>query len=573
VPGLVRRGVGSSSAVEHVADRGSDEVEATLSADEIGEPEVGTATDLMDVTEVTDEEPVTTWAATKAVLFRYRHGIVLGLLSWWWFWTFFQLGALRHDRFGTFGFDLGIFDQAAWLVAHFRDPFMTVRGLDVWGHHGNFVFILFAPFYWLGAGPKFLLAVQLLGQVAGAIGVYLLARDRLKDRWLGVALAAAMFLHPTMQFLAWEFFHPETLAIGPMVLAYWAARAGRWKLFWVMAVLAMSCKEDVTFFFIMLGIVLVIRKQPRMGAWVAGVATAWYLAVTQILIPLRNPAGPFYEEHFFSNYGGSVPEVIKTVITNPSQLWKDLNDRGRVAFYVKLWAPVAFVCFLSPTTMLLGVPTFFIVVMASLPWVQDYRFHYMAILLAATFVAVVEGVANLRRVSHRYLAVGAVVAAAMFGSAMWGASPFSRQWDDGYWPRARDESYLEILFGRERNDDSWPGVATKQAAVNLVPGDASVSAVYTIVPHVSGRAYAYEWPNPWIGTNWGICNDNLDDPATVDWLLVDRSLLGNQVELDLLDRLLLEEFEVRLRDGDMVAAERVRPPAFPAGPGITECGR
>jgi hypothetical protein len=45
--------------------------------------------------------------------------------------TFVWLAWLTHARFGTFGFDLGIFDQGVWLLSRFRDPFVTIRGLSL----------------------------------------------------------------------------------------------------------------------------------------------------------------------------------------------------------------------------------------------------------------------------------------------------------------------------------------------------------------------------------------------------------------------------------------------------------
>ena len=53
----------------------------------------------------------------------------------------------------------------------------------------------------------------------------LLGRDVLRSRWCGVALAVALLLNPTYQWLMWEFFHPDAVAIGPLLFAYWAARA------------------------------------------------------------------------------------------------------------------------------------------------------------------------------------------------------------------------------------------------------------------------------------------------------------------------------------------------------------
>jgi len=519
-----------------------------------------------------DQGAPTTANAMRVVLSRHRHLIVLAAMVGSWWWTFYQLGSLRHDRYWTFGFDLGLFNQAAWLVAHGGHPFMTIRGLDVWGHHGNFIFLLFAPLYWLGAGPKFLLAAQLCGQCAGAVGIYLLARDLLQGaRWMAVVLAGALLAHPSMQFLSWEFFHPESLAIGPIILAYWAARIQRWRWFWLMAVLAMACKEDVTTVFIMLGIVMICRRQVRMGATIAAVAAGWYLAVTKVLIPWRNPAGPFYEQHFFANYGGSIGSVIATIVKHPSRLWRDLSARGRVDFYVKLWAPVAFVPFLAPEAMVLMVPMFFIVALASIPWVQDYRYHYMAIPLAVTFIAVVEAVARLGRPGRRRAAVASIAVASLAGTIAWGVGPSSQNFRAGYWPLRGDETVLDVLFGTVQPLAHWPKASAEATAVAMVPRGASVSASFNIDPHLSDRRYIYEWPNPWIGVNWGICNDHLADPGTVDWIVVDTAELGKGSGRSLFQRLTADEFQIRFAQAGVVVAERVHPstvaPAFP----VTRC--
>ena len=64
-----------------------------------------------------------------------------------WIAWFFRLPLVRHERFQTFGFDLGIYDQGVWLLSQFRDPFVTVRGLDLFGHHMNPFLLVLAPFY------------------------------------------------------------------------------------------------------------------------------------------------------------------------------------------------------------------------------------------------------------------------------------------------------------------------------------------------------------------------------------------------------------------------------------------
>src|SRR4029453_15559085 len=77
------------------------------------------------------------------VLLGGRITLFVGSLVW--------LTWLTHARFGTFGFDLGIFDQGVWLLSRFRDPFVTIRGLPLFGDHASYILVLVAPLYWLWA--------------------------------------------------------------------------------------------------------------------------------------------------------------------------------------------------------------------------------------------------------------------------------------------------------------------------------------------------------------------------------------------------------------------------------------
>jgi len=84
--------------------------------------------------------------------------LMIGVYSW----IFGNLTWAQQSNFGTFGFDMGIYDQGIWLLSRFDDPFVTIRGLNLFGHHVNLVTLLFVPFYWLGAGPHFLYLAETL---------------------------------------------------------------------------------------------------------------------------------------------------------------------------------------------------------------------------------------------------------------------------------------------------------------------------------------------------------------------------------------------------------------------------
>src|SRR5207248_4001425 len=154
---------------------------------------------------------------------RRRSGPVLALaaLVGLYVAVFGSLTWAQQSNFGTFGFDMGIYDQGIWLMSRFKDPFITVRGLEWFGHHVIGVTFLFVPFYWLGAGPHFLYLVETVWLAVGAVPIWLLARDRLENPWAGLAPAAPHPLYPPLQWINRGRLHPDALSIPPLLVPYW----------------------------------------------------------------------------------------------------------------------------------------------------------------------------------------------------------------------------------------------------------------------------------------------------------------------------------------------------------------
>lgn len=467
----------------------------------------------------------------------------LGAMIVAWSLIFVRLGLQRHDRFGTFGFDLGIYDQAIWLMSRFKPPFITLRGLPFWGTHANPILVLFVPFYWLGAGPHFLLVAQVASQGAGAVAVYLLARDRFEARWPAVAMAGVLLLHPTYQYLIWEFFHPDALALGPLLFAYWAARARRWNWFAVAAVLALACKEDVALAIVVLGILIAARGDRRIGIVTSAVAAAWFMLATRVIIPFSNGIGPFYDS-FFGEFGKSASQVTKNVLAHPGKAVDVATRPNRMSYYRMMFAPVAFLPLLALPTLLIGAPMIGINALSSFPYQQEIRYHYAALVLVAIILATVEAIAWLgRTATSRAFLVGLVAATSLASTVAWGPAPISTKYRSGLWAL-------------------YPDIRTpiREKAMRLVPSRAPASVHYNFAPHMTHRERIYEWPVPWLPLNWGVKEENQHDPAGVRWILVDR-LQMNDTDKPILARLLADgEFVIRFEEQNIVVAERVRAP-------------
>jgi uncharacterized membrane protein len=463
-----------------------------------------------------------------------------------WCFVFSWLVVLRQNRFRTIDYDLGIHDQAIWLLAHGK-TFDTVRGLPVFGHHATFAFYLLVPFSWLGGGPNLWNIMQVVAIGSAAIPLYLLARTRHLNAWWAAALGGVWLLQPPLQFFAWEGFHPEVMALPFIVWAYWLGEERRWRAFAVCLLIALCWKEDVSLLVVGLGLLYLIRGRRRLAGAVIGLGLAWFLVVGTWLVPTLAGGKTVYGG-LYGDLGDTPAQVVKTGVTHPGEIVQRLSDNHAGSYARDILAPFGFTPLAAPEVLLLGLPQATINLLSTADFTFDLRYHYQALPMVALGIAMVEGVTRIRSWSRGRdgvvrFAVGAALAGALAATCAWGPSPIGLEYRAGYWPLAvpADAPIRERMLARISAHDG-------------------VSADYWTVPHLSHRDTIYTFPNPWENKNYGVTTTAHGDPAKVRWILVDTSLFQPS-DSTLLTRLLGSgEFVVRDQSGTVLLAERVRPP-------------
>jgi uncharacterized membrane protein len=445
----------------------------------------------------------------------------------------------QQSNYGTFGFDMGIYDQGIWLLSRFKDPFLTIRGLNYFGHHVNVITLLIVPLYWLGAGPHALYLIETIALALGAVPLWLLGRDRFDNAWLALGPVVAYLLYPSLEWINEWHFHPDALIITPLMFSYWLATRRRWGWYWVALAVTLACKEDAALAVLALGFVLWFReRQRRQGIATSAAGLAWFLVCTRLIIPFANGGGsPFYTE-LFPGLGTSMTSIAYNLIRHPSRWLKPVLSRSRWTYYAQLLWPVALVALLEVPVLLIAFPQLVVNTVSGDPYTHDIHFHYSSILVAAVFLATVEACAHRGRTeSGRRFLVGLVVAASFAANVAWSPSHLGVKYHSGIWAKAQ------------------PKDKALNAALRLVPRSASVSATYYIDPHLTHRVLIYEFPNPWIPSNWGFGDKDPPDPSKVDWLVLDTTLNGSMQPL--YDKLVHSEFQVVFDTDNIVVAHRV----------------
>jgi uncharacterized membrane protein len=417
----------------------------------------------------------------------------------------------RHDRFGTFDNDLGFHSQYVWLLSRGK-TFSSILGLPVFGHNATFGYFLLAPFAWLGGGPQFINFVQTVAVGLGVWPVYRLARRRITSSWWSVVLAMVYLAHPVVAGNVWETFHPEAMAMTPLLAALLAAEEGKWRRYAVFVLLALIWKTDVALFVVMLGIRVWRRHDRRVGIATLATGAVWFIVCVTLLIPGFSGGGTVFGP-LYGKLGDTPFEVAKTGLRHPSEITDRLGDNDPPRYFRDLLAPYSFVPLLSPGSMALALPQYTVNLLAEPHFTRDPfdNPHYQALPAVALIVALLDTISKVRkrwRWSPPVVVSGVAVVAVMF-AIMWSAIPIG-------WKR-----------GHFWNPDHDPLRPDKELAIELVGPHDSVSATYLFVPHLTRRDLVYSFPNPWMRIFYGVESTKLPDPYRVQWLAVDKTLLSN----------------------------------------------
>jgi len=414
--------------------------------------------------------------------------------------TFVAATWTGHQHFATYGFDLGIYDQATWLLSRGRGPLVTIRGLDLFAQHAAYIMALIAPLYRLWADPRLLLLLQGLFLALPAVVVYRLGTRHLGHPAAGLAVAVAYLAYPGVQWaISWQF-HPETIAAGLLALG---ALFG----------------EEVWLIVAGFGLLLVAGGRRSRGWRTAGAGLAWFLVATYVLMPLHAGRATRLFETDYGIAGTGPGALLGSLPTMAGHALQTGLANDGLFYLLLVFLPLAGLPLLSPRWLLPVAPPLLLNLAAVQPEHHQLRFHYLATAAPLLAAGAVAGLTAVKRARRPLLAPLLMLLVVLAGFTSWRYGPA---------PYARDPVAVPV----------GPVDQARRQAVALVADGAPVSAQYNLVPHLAHRAEVYEFPNPFRAVNWGLGGDQHPQAALerLRFVVVQRDLLGEQ-DRQLLDTL------------------------------------
>lgn len=387
------------------------------------------------------------------------------------------LSLARLHRMANPSWDLAIFEQAvrgyAWLGA----PTVDIKGpgFHQLGDHFSPLLVVLAPFYRAFPGPATLLIAQAV-LIAFSVAVIARAARRILGPRSGLALGLAYGISWGVQSAVDVQFHEYSLAVPLLALGLVAYLEGRWRASAIWIVLLLGVKEDLGLTVAAFGVLLWLRGQRRLGAWVAAVGVAGMVLILTVIIPAFNPEGRY-------DYWGRLDEDE----SSGGGLWSWIVDV--VGVPVK-WQTILLLLLITAfaavrsSLVLLVLPTLAWRFVGSVEYYWGSTWHYSVILMPIVFAAAIEGLSSANfswyRSVRRY-ATAAPVLMVVIALALCPRYPFADLVDsETYAPAPRADAAREVM-------DLIPAGASVATDTGLIVQLAADRTVYWIGAEPAAR--------------------------------------------------------------------------------------
>jgi uncharacterized membrane protein len=412
---------------------------------------------------------------------------------------FASITFVNHYNFRTYGWDLGINQNAIYDYAHFRwndCMIMQPQFTNVLSDHFSLYPLLVSPFYWI-FGEWTMLIFQFLAILFGGFGVYRYVQNLAKSDTIAT-LAVAHFFSFYGIFSALSFdYHDNVVAtmFVPWFLLYFEQK--NWRKTILFFALIIIAKENMGLWAVFLGFGLAFKsflkkdkKTALIGLYFALAAAIYFILVLKVIIPSLATPGRDYLHNSFNALGGNFGEVIANILKHPIKTFELLfvNHSGNPAYdgikvetYLALALAGGFALVLAPEYLIMIVPILGQKMFNDVPIRWGISVHYsieFAPLIVLGFYTALQ----------RFQKYKTVAASVVLGLTVLSTARFLDHRTSEYYNQANSQFYKKEHWQRDFD------VAEVNRLLKTIPADARVSAQSCLAPHLAFRDYIFHYP-------------------------------------------------------------------------------
>ena len=369
------------------------------------------------------------------ILSRYKHEFILAILICIYISYFTLASFLRYDNFYTGRFDLGNMDQTVWNTINGRifqasnDDGVIISRLSA---HADFMLILLSPLYLLWSHPKMLLLVQTIILALGAVFVFLIAKGEIKNKNFALIFGFLFLMNPLLQFTNLYDFHAVTLATTLLLASFYFLIKQRYFLLLIFLILSGITKEQVWVITSLFGFLLLFKKKIKIKLLGLGIIIS-SLVIFGYLIWFAIPQS-LGKQHFalsyYSDFGNSPTEVIKTVFLSPQKIISTIFEGDRLDYLKQIFMPLGFLSLICPMYLIFVIPDLFINLLSNNSQLHQIYYQYTSTITPFIFISAIFAVKKILKwfpkIPRFYIVIYLLIFT-IFASYSFGPLPGARQ--------------------------------------------------------------------------------------------------------------------------------------------------
>ncbi len=302
---------------------------------------------------------------------------------------YFLSSYLRHISINS-GFDLAIFSQAIRNINIHGIQYSSIKGgISLLGDHFSPLLYLLGPLHSVCQTPAVLLFIQCILAMSSVFPLYLLSKRALTPNNLALILAIIVSFTiylPLRNSMRFDF-HPEVIAMPFFFWAFYFLHIKKSFAMFISLGIVLLSKESAALSVCAFGLYSIIAEKNMVSGIIIIIFSSlyFYLCVFYFI--------PFFSGQAYQYLGGNY------------LIW---IDKGLVAFLnhfvsietlsylIKIMGPIGFLCLLSPTSLILGLPVLLQNLLSTNEATRSIFFQYTAFLTPAIFFALIMGIAKIK---------------------------------------------------------------------------------------------------------------------------------------------------------------------------------
>jgi uncharacterized membrane protein/fermentation-respiration switch protein FrsA (DUF1100 family) len=449
---------------------------------------------------------VLTWNKLKNNIFvniedfisKHKYELCLGLFVCIYIIYFTAASFLRYDNFFTGRFDLGNMDQTVWNTIHGRifqitDPNGT-NIISRLSFHADFILVLISPLYLIWSSPQMLLLLQSVILGLGAVFIFLIANQIIKNKSIAIAICAVYLLNPSLQFTNLYDFHAVVLGTTLLLGTFYFYLKRNYILFLVFAILSGLTKEDIWLIVSIFGLAIVIRtlfenklrltfSKKQLLEIALGLITClssalmFYLLVWIVIPHARG--GEHFALEYFSDFGGNASDISKNILFMPIKTIIKIASGQNLNYLLQLLLPFGLTSLLSPIYLIFLAPDLLINLLGTNTGFHQIYYQYTAAITPFLAISSIYSIAFITKrfpVINKRLIIFYLISIALISAYFYGPLPGASH--------ANVDMFRKQLVNSKIIDNF----------ISTIPTKFSIAATNNLGSHLSRRQKIYTIP-------------------------------------------------------------------------------